>query len=150
MNDNDRQAEIEAYCGIGGPWVRVIDGCTFTFQEPPHDIVNQRWLIARIRAIEAQAEASETLMEKQDATLRQCYQRMKEYEAQAALYKKGVLDLALEIGGCSCGPEYTGRGLIAPDCAWHQASTPEILEEVGLRGEYESLIDAALEAREGE
>ena len=68
-------------------------------------------------------------------------------EAQAVLYKKGVLDLAIEIGGCTCGEEYTGRGLIAPDCAWHQASTPEILEEVGLMDEYRRLLDAALAAR---
>ena len=76
--------------------------------------------------------------------------RIAALEAQAALYKKGVLDLALEIGGCSCGPEYTGRGLISPSCSWHQASTPQILEEVGLRAEYEQLIDAALAARKGE
>lgn len=83
---------------------------------------NADWLIARIRAL----------------------------EAQAARYKAGLLDLAIEIGGCRCGPEYTSRGLIAPDCAWHQSSTPEILEEVGLMEEYQTRIDAALAAREGE
>lgn len=74
--------------------------------------------------------------------------RIRELEAQAARYKAGLLDLAIEIGGCRCGPEYTGRGLIAPDCAWHQSSTPEILEEAGLLGEYQARLDAALAARE--
>ena len=53
---DERLAEIEAYCGIDGPWVRVVDGCTFTFHDPPRDIVNQRWLLSRVRALEAQAE----------------------------------------------------------------------------------------------
>ena len=52
---DERLAEIEAYCGIDGPWVRVVDGCTFTFHDPPRDIVNQRWLLSRVRELEAQA-----------------------------------------------------------------------------------------------
>lgn len=60
---SDRLAEIEAYCGIEGPWVRVIDGCTFTFDDPPLDIINQRWLIARIRELEAQAERDAKVVE---------------------------------------------------------------------------------------
>ena len=74
--------------------------------------------------------------------------RVRELKAQAERYKTSLLDLAIEIGPCRCGPEYTGRGLIAPNCTWHQSLTPEILEEAGLLGEYQARLDAALAARE--
>ena len=48
----NRLDEIDKECGKGGPWVHTVGGCTFTFDEPPRDIADKRWLVARIRAME--------------------------------------------------------------------------------------------------
>ena len=62
-----RLDEIDAECGKDGPWIHTVGGCTFTFDEPPRDIADKRWLVARIRAMEdviIALEAVETKAEK--------------------------------------------------------------------------------------
>lgn len=55
---------------------------------------------------------------------------MKEFEKEAQ-------DI---LGSCTCGPMYLNRGMVAPDCAWHNYAY-DVIE--AMRQAYNKAIDDA-------